>query len=139
MIFGFPASPFASSSAVSFVDVSPSTDIILYVSCTLALSAFCKSSFEIAASVVTKLSIVHIFGWIMPEPLHIPPIVTVFPPKVSSTTTSFFTVSVVMIASAASVAAACVCASIGCIVSMPARILSIGICAPITPVEATST
>ena len=71
------------------------------VSQTSALSASCKSSLLIAASVMTNPNIVHIFGCIIPEPLHIPPTVTVFPPASKVTATSFEIVSVVMIAHAA--------------------------------------
>ena len=44
---------------------------------------------------------VPMLGWIMPEPLAMPPMRTVLPPMVVSTATSFFTVSVVMMAWAA--------------------------------------
>ena len=94
---------------------------------------------EIAASVVTNPSMVHILGWIIPDPLHIPPTVTVFPPISICTATSFFTVSVVIIALAASVPASKEPSSFGAIAFTPFTILSIGICIPITPVDATST
>ena len=75
----------------------------------------------------------------MPDPLHIPPMVTVFPPSAISTATSFFLVSVVIIAFAALVPASFVLDKTGAIVSMPAVILSMGSCIPMTPVEATKT
>ena len=53
-----------------------------------------------------KASIVHMLGWIMPEPLLIAPMVTVFPPSVNSMAVSFLIVSVVMMDSAARVPAA---------------------------------
>ncbi len=56
---------------------------------------------EIAASVVTKESVVPMLIWIMPLPLAMPPMVTVLPPITVCTAHSFLTVSVVMIASAA--------------------------------------
>ena len=52
-----------------------------------------------------KASIVHILGWIMPDPLLIAPMVTVFPPSVNSTAASFLIVSVVLMDSAASIKA----------------------------------
>ena len=68
-----------------------------------SLKAFCSVSFEITASVVRKASMVHMLGWIMPDPLAMPPSVTVFPPISSSTASSFSQVSVVMMALAAAV------------------------------------
>ena len=55
-----------------------------------------------AASVVINTSMVAMLGWIMPLPFAIPPSRQVFPPRVNSTAASFITVSVVMIAAAAS-------------------------------------
>ena len=104
-----------------------------------ALSAFCSISLEIAASVVTKLSMVHIFGWIMPEPLHMPPSVTSLPPSVNCTAISFFTVSVVMIAFAASVPFSREPSFVSASTFTPALMRSIGSCIPMTPVEPTST
>ena len=54
-----------------------------------------------AQSVVRKHSMVPMLGWIMPEPLAMPPIRTVLPPITVSTASSFLTVSVVMMAWAA--------------------------------------
>ena len=68
-------------------------------------SAFCAISWLIAASVVRKQSMVPIWGWIMPAPFVIPPRVTCFPSSVKVTAASLRTVSVVMIASAAMLAA----------------------------------
>ena len=92
-----------------------------------------------AASVVTKLNIVHIFGWIIPEPLHIPPIVTIVPFMSICTATCLFFVSVVIMALDASVPFSRLSPRRGAIVFTPAAILSIGSCIPITPVEATNT
>src|SRR5213594_635404 len=77
------------------------------------------------------------FGWIMPEPLAMPPTVMVRPPSVSVATTILTVVSVVMMARAASsppsrrnwLASAGIAASI--------RAMGNGF--PITPVEATKT
>ena len=136
---GFSASPFAMIRSVSFVDVSPSTVIILKVSLITSLSAFCSNAFSIARSVVRKPSIVHILGWIMPEPLLIPPRVTVLPPISKVTAISLFTVSVVMIALDAAVPASVVCASVLLIFATPFTSFSTGSCIPITPVDATAT
>ena len=137
-IFSLSASPFASIIRESFVDVSPSTLTILKVSTTSSLRAFNKSSFEIFTSVVINPSIVHIFGCIIPEPLHIAPILTIFPDISNSTATSFETVSVVIIALAASFAAFSLCSKEFESDSIPVQIFSIGSCIPITPVDAKS-
>ena len=94
---------------------------------------------EIAASVVTKDNMVHILGWIMPEPLHMPPMVTVWPPSSTCTATSFFFVSVVMMAFAAWVPLSRLPSSSGAIAWIPAFNRSMGSCIPITPVDATRT
>ena len=75
----------------------------------------------------------------MPAPLHIPPTVTVFPPTSICTATCLSTVSVVIMASAASVPCSNELPSFFGSSLIPAQILSIGSCAPITPVEATNT
>ena len=77
-------------------------------------------------SVVMKLNIVHMLGWIMPEPLHMPPMVTVVPSSSNCTATSFFVVSVVMMAVAADAPSSRVPPSFGAIISMPPVILSMG-------------
>ena len=79
------------------------------------------------------------FGWIIPEPLHMPPIVTVFPPSSMVTATSLFFVSVVMIALEASVPLPVSPFNSGTMASIPLQIRSIGSCMPITPVDATNT
>ena len=121
------------------MEVSPSTEIMLKVSTTSSFTAFIRSSLEITASVVTKASMVHILGWIMPEPLHMPPMVTFTPPTSNSTATCLLRVSVVIIASAACVPAASVASFSFASFATPSSILSIGSCIPITPVDATST
>ena len=62
VISALPDSPFAITASVSFVEVSPSTLIILNVVSAAFLTAFWSISAEIAQSVVTKQSIVAIFG-----------------------------------------------------------------------------
>ena len=90
-------------------------------------------------SVVRKPSIVHIFGWIIPEPLLIPPSVTVFPPISNVTAISLFMVSVVIIALDAAVEASSERSSVFAIAATPFSSFSTGSCIPITPVEATAT
>ena len=109
------------------------------MSSTSSLSAFWSAFFEIFASVVIKESIVHIFGWIIPDPFAMPPMVTVFPPISKDTAASFFLVSVVMIALAAAVPLARSGFFAAASTAMPARTLSMGSCMPMTPVEPTST
>ena len=87
---------------MSLVEVSPSTDSMLKVSFTTPESAVCRQSGAMAASVVIKHSMVAMLGWIMPLPLLMPPMRHSLPPSVNSTATSLATVSVVIIASAAS-------------------------------------
>ena len=92
-----------------------------------------------AASVVTKLSMVHMLGWIMPEPLHMPPMVTRTPPSSSCTAASLFFVSVVMMALEAAVPLSGPASRRGAMALIPASIRSMGSCFPITPVDATKT
>ena len=74
---------------------------ILKVSRTARRMAWSSAGPATAASVVRKQSMVPMLGWIIPEPLAMPPSRTVLPPSSSSTATSFSTVSVVIIARAA--------------------------------------
>ncbi len=71
-IAGASAAPFARTSKVSFVEVSPSTLMALNVCEFTSCSVFCSREGAIAASVATNASIVAIFGWIMPAPLAHP-------------------------------------------------------------------
>ena len=64
-------------------------------------NAFCIISDEISTSEVIKLSVVAILGCIIPLPFAIPPMWHTLSPIINSTETSFFTVSVVIIAVAA--------------------------------------
>ena len=75
----------------------------------------------------------------MPEPLHIPPMVTFLPESSTSTAASFSWVSVVIIASAALCPLVKSPLNFLLICSTPAQIRSIGSCFPITPVDATRT
>ncbi len=89
---------------MSLVDITPSTLTRLKVASTARANMADACGGSIAASVVTTASIVAIDGAIMPDPLHMPPIVT-DPPSLSVTWTaaSLLARSVVMIASAASI------------------------------------
>ena len=82
------------------VDVQPSTVIVLNDAATASRSAVCKVAASTAASVVQRASMVAMFGASMAAPLAMPPTVNPSP----ETTTSFGTVSVVMMALAASAA-----------------------------------
>ena len=121
---------------MSLVDVSPSTETMLNVLAMSVESAFCSMAGEMAQSVVMNTSIVAILGWIMPEPLQMPPILHSLPPTVKLTAISLRLVSVVMMPSAAS--AECgprFLTSSG----IPAAMGAISSSCPMTPVEATTT
>jgi len=117
--------------------LSPSTVTMLK----LRSAAYLTNSFiypgSTAASVVTKHSIVAMFGCNIPDPLAIPPTVTVLPSNSKLTAHSLISVSVVMMASAASRPPFSLRASTA--LPMPGKTRSIGIGWPITPVEHTST
>jgi len=98
----FPARPFAITLTMSFVEVSPSTLIILKLSATSAERAFCNIAGVIEISLVIKISIVAILGFIMPEPFPMPPIWHSVPPISKEKAISFSLVSVVIIPLAAS-------------------------------------
>jgi hypothetical protein len=89
-----------------------------------------------AQSVVRKTSMVPMLGWIMPEPLAIAPMVTVLPPTMQVTATSFFMVSVVMMALAASSEPSGDSALTTS--GMPFSIAAMFRVLPMTPVEATT-
>ena len=65
--------PLASTSTMSFVEVSPSTVRLLKVRSTTRLSMRSRLVLSTAASVVMKQSMVAMFGLIMPEPFAQPP------------------------------------------------------------------
>ena len=102
VISAFPARPFAITATISLVEVSPSTLTILKVFFTSVESARPSISGLMAQSVVMNTSMVAILGWIIPEPLAIPPMRHTLPPTVNSTATVFSLVSVVIMPSAAS-------------------------------------
>jgi|GEM_PF-4555552 len=90
-----------------------------------------------AQSEVMKQSIVAMLGWIMPEPLAMAPMVTAAPPTSNSTAISFFMVSVVRMASRASMEPAF--ESPATRASMPPSIGATSSWTPMTPVDATTT
>src|SRR5436309_3394027 len=131
-----PDAPLASSSAVSFVLVSPSTEMALKLRSATRRSRGCNAPGSATASVVRTASNVAMSGWIIPAPLAIPPTVTM-PAAVSRRTAQCFgRVSVVMMARAASTpprGVRRVAAS-----RSAAAICATGRGTPITPVESTS-
>ncbi len=128
--------PFASTTQVSLVEVSPSTVTRLKVLPATSRRASSSISWVMAQSVVIKHSMVPMLGWIMPEPLAMAPILTSFPPRPKETAISFFTVSVVMMARAApsEPSADRAAATAG----MPASMAWMLIVWPMTPVEQTA-
>ncbi len=135
----FPAFPLASRKSESFVDSSPSTTRRLKLFASASLSARRSMGTESAASVVMNPSIVAMLGSIMPEPLLIPPTVTVFPPTTVRTHACLGRVSVVMTAFSAASPCASSAPSSATAAFMPASSRSMGRRRPMTPVEATST
>src|SRR5256885_188092 len=131
-----PDAPPASRRTVSFVLVSPSTEMALKLRSATRRSSGWRAAGSPAASVVSTASSVAMSGWIMPAPLAIPPTV-IMPAGVSKRTAQCLgRVSVVMMARAASGPASAVrCAAAAW---RPVVICSSGSGTPITPVERTS-
>ena len=130
-----PDAPFARTSSVSFVLVSPSTEIALNVR-SAALSSVARSvAASTRASVVTNARSVAMCGWIIPAPFATPPRRTGPRARPTSRCASLGFVSVVMIARAI--------ASPASVESfIPATALAIrstGNGTPMTPVLATAT
>ena len=73
--------PVASAMHVSLVEVSESTVTLLNVALTVESSTSCRAAGVTGASVVTMQIIVAMLGMIMPEPLHMPPTVMVWPAR----------------------------------------------------------
>ena len=129
-----PALPVANNKTVSDVDVSPSTVMQLKLEATLAESRPCKILAGMAASVKRNTSIVAMSGAIMPEPLAMPLMVTVFPAYVTEAVATLANVSVVMMARAASSQQSAVAPA-----NRPGSAFTMGAGfsgSPITPVEA---
>ena len=76
---GAPEVPVANSRAVSLVEVSPSTVTLLNVVRTCRPSMARRTFWWISASVTIKASMVAMSGAIMPDPLAIPAMRTLWP------------------------------------------------------------
>lgn len=140
-----PLAPFASATTVSFVLMSPSTEIELNDRSTACVRAAWRDAGSIAASVAMTPSMVAcggpggpMLGWIIPAPLSIPTMRTSLPPSWIVRVRSFGKVSVVMNARAQSLHALKLLPSVAVEVSIPWRIFLIGRCCPMTPVLMTS-
>ena len=130
--------PLASTAHMSLVEVSPSTVTRLKVRGTTSRRASESISRVMAQSVVTKHSMVPMLGWIMPEPLAMAPSVTVLPPIEQARASSFFTVSVVMMARAAASEPSGPAVRPAAAAGIPARMAAMLRVWPMTPVEATT-
>src|SRR5690606_39221291 len=128
-----PDCPVATNTQASLVDVSPSMVMALKLLSVVSRSNCCNNDASTMASVATNPNMVAILGLIMPAPLEIPVIVTVFPSTTICRHAPFGRVSVVMMPSAASdqASASSACKAAG----KPASIRSTGNGSPITPVE----
>ena len=121
---------------MSLVEVSPSTETMLKVLATSCFRAFSSMAGAMAQSVVRNTSMVARSGWIMPEPLAMPPSLQGLPSTSKATAISLTLVSVVMMASAASrLWSPKAAASWGMAAAMGAT----SSFWPMTPVEATTT
>ncbi|SCZ97281.1 BZ3500_MvSof-1268-A1-R1_Chr4-2g07108 [Microbotryum saponariae] len=80
-----PLAPLASTTIVSLVDMSPSTEMELKERSTAYVSASCREAGVTAASVAIMPSSVAcggpMLGWIIPAPLSMPTILTSLPPS----------------------------------------------------------
>ena len=121
------------------MDSSPSTTTRLKLLARASRSARFSIGRVIAASVVTKPSIVAMLGSIMPDPLAIPPTVTVLPPIETFAHACLGFVSVVITAFSAASPCSYVRPRAPAADFIPARSLSSGSLRPMTPVEATRT
>ena len=95
------AFPVATTTKLSFVDVSPSTVAPLNDTSATSRAIVASSARSTGASVATNASIVAMFGWIMPAPFAMPVTVIGAPSIVTRRDAPFGTVSVVMIVRAA--------------------------------------
>src|SRR3954468_22254034 len=128
--------PEASSNTVSLVEQLPSTSRRSNVSAVALRRAWSRAAASATASVVMTVSMVASDGASMPAPLAMPPTVQL---SLWCNATCFGTVSVVMMARAASSPPVSPPA-ISCTISVtPASTLSIGSRSPISPVEQTAT
>jgi hypothetical protein len=119
---------------VSEVEVSPSTVIALNEPRLASASSAWSRPAGSVASVNRKASMVAMSGWIMPEPLQMPQIVTSRSPIVVRARLPLAKVSVVMIALAASSQA--LASSLALSSGSRATTVATSRRSPITPVEA---
>ena len=137
-------------STVSLVLISPSTVMRLKLWATACSNDNCSAAGAIAASVVMKHNIVAcnaagrlpltlMPGWIIPAPLHTPPIRVRFPSSENSTAICFGCVSLVMIASATCAPCSGELPKIAIASAIPHRTFCMGSVTPILPVELTNT
>ena len=136
-IFRLPASPLASSTAVSLVLMSPSTVIALNEPATFSASALSMALLAILASVMIYDSIVAMSGFIIPAPLATPVMVTFLLPMRKDLEDIFGNLSVVIMPSAASASPFADIPDTSS--SKPPRSGCICMNSPIIPVEDTST
>ena len=132
-----PARCVAINTKESLVEVSPSIVMRLKERSAASSTSPCISCGAMAASVAMKPSIVAMFGRIMPAPLLMPETLTVLPPIMSWRDAALGTVSVVMMASAAS--AQCAAFRSARAAGRPASMRSFGRLSMMTPVENGST
>ena len=132
----FSALPLAITTTMSFVEVSPSTVIILKVRSTTSFRVFCNSFGSMATSVAINASMVAILGWIIPDPLAMPPMLISWPSSSNSRKPSLGKVSVVSMALAANEPALDLLLNLGADSMMPFTTSSVGNGSPIIPVEA---
>src|SRR3712207_2235253 len=132
-----PLAPLARTTTVSLVDRQPSESTRSKLTLVACLSAVCRVPASTTASVVRTTSIVARLGASMPAPLAMPP--TVQPPSgpLRACTVVLGTLSVVMIARAASGPPSSLSAFTAAVT--PAVSLSMGSRTPMSPVEATAT
>ncbi len=122
---------------MSFVEVSPSTEIAWKLESAAAASVDLRNAGVAAASVSTNASIVAMFGWIIPAPFAIPTTLPRRPLHAKEARATFGPESVVRIA--------CAAASTpdgerrACASGRAARIFRSGRTTPMTPVDATRT
>ncbi len=134
---GLPARPVATRTKESFVEVSPSTVTALNERSATKRTMSCRVSPPTAASVATNPSMVAMLGWIIPAPLAMP-VTVIFAPSITTwRETALGTVSVVMMAAAASAHASS--RRFATAAGIPATRRSTGRCSMITPVEKGST
>ena len=134
-----PEAPEASSRTVSLVDMQPSELIRLTVRATAPPRAARAAAASTTASVVMTHSMVARPGASMPTPLIMPPALQATPSAVRETASSLGTVSVVIMARAASWPASGVGASAPAARPAPDRRAGMSRGTPMTPVEHTRT